>query len=289
MNNNSGNHFFPFPVLGNKKSIASIFEFVKPIIKEAQSNINISGLLTCDNKTILSLCSEGSAEAYGHIECIRTSYRNAFKSSKFSGSSDTEFKCIIPSEFLRGSAELGFFVVTTKPIENYQPDRLDPLYGKSKFNLPARAILAVSKRLYLNIEDESIKSSNSSIFEWAKGCESKLVYWDFDRTSGKIGIMVPPEDLNTIRNLRTNELLVRTLIVSFVLPALAQALTLIFKADEFAWKTPLKAVIDKERVEITDQTTLDQTYKIAQKLLKSKDAQESIFSNLLQEILNPES
>jgi hypothetical protein len=289
MNNNSGNHYFPFPVLGNKKSIANVFEFVKPIIKEAHSNIIISGLLKCDNKSILSLCIEGSAEAYGHIECQKTSYRTAFKSDGFSDGSEAEFKCVIPSNLLRGSAEMGFFIVTTKQIENYLPDKLDPLYGKTRHSLPPRAILAVSKRFYLNIEDENISSSNSSIFEWDKGSESKLVYWDFDRTSGKIGIMVPPEDLNTIRNLRTNELLVRALIVSYVLPALAQALTLVFSRDEYAWKTPLKAIIDKEVVEITDQTSLDQTYKIAQRLLKKKDLQESIFSNLLQEILNPTS
>ena len=289
MNNNSGNHFFPFPVLGNKKSIASNFEFVKPNIKETQSNLNISGILRCDNKTILSLCIEGRAEAFGHIECQRTSYRNAFKSNKFSDSSETEFKCVIPIDLLRGSAEMGFFIVTTKPIENYLPDKLDPLYGKTRFNLPPRAILAVSKRLYLNIEDENIKSSSSSIFEWDKGTDSKLVYWEFDRTSGKIGIMVPPDDLNTIRNLRTNELLVRSLIVSYVLPALAQALTIVFKTDEYAWKTPLKAIIDKEGIEITDQTSLDQTYKIAQRLLKKRDVQDSVFSLLLQEILNPAS
>ena len=84
MNNNSGNHFFPFPVLGNKKSIGGVFDFINLKINQEKTKINITGILRCLNKTILGLCSDGSAESFGHIECIRTSFRTAFKTKKWS-------------------------------------------------------------------------------------------------------------------------------------------------------------------------------------------------------------
>jgi hypothetical protein len=114
-----------------------------------------------------------------------------------------------------------------------------------------------------------------------------MIYWEFDRPDGKIGIMVPPNDLNTIRNLRSSELFLRTTIVSFILPALAQALKLLFSPDGYAWKTPLKAIIDREGIEINSSVDYDQTYKIAQNLLKKKEVQQNIFTAMLQEILNP--
>jgi len=287
MNNNSGNHFFPFPVLGNKNAIGGFFDFVKPVIREKSSEISITGTLRCTNKTLIKLCCEGDAEAFGHIECLRTSYRSAFKSKRWSDEGETDFNCSINSSLLRGNAEVGFFIIATKGIENYCPQSLDPLFGKAKFNLAPKAILAVSKRFYLNIQDELIQSSNSSIFIFDKGTQANMVYWEFDRPDGKIGIMVPPSDLNTIRNLRNNELFLRTTIVSFILPALAQALKLLFSPDAYAWKTPLKAIIDREGIEINSAVDYDQTYKIAQNLLKKKEIQENIFTTMLQEILNP--
>ena len=161
------------------------------------------------------------------------------------------------------------------------------MYGRARFYIPQKGILAVSKRLFINFEEEFVKSSNSSIFTFDKGKETNLVYWDFDRPDGKIGIMAPPEDLNTIRNLRGSELLIRTTIVSYVLPALAQALRLLFSPDDYGWKTPLKALIDRKCIEIDHYTDFDQTYKIAQKLLVKKESNQNIFSSLLQEILNP--
>jgi hypothetical protein len=287
MNNNSGNHFYPFPVLGNKKSIGGVFELVKPAFQQSGGTINISGTLKCDNISIIDLCKAGDAEAFGHIECIKTSFRTAYKSKKWSNNNESEFECSIDSKLLRGNTELGFFIVTTKELENYFPQKLDPLYGKTKFNLPQKAIIAISKRLFLNIDEEFIQSASSSIFIFDKGVDTKLVYWDFDRNDGKIGIMVPQEELNTIRNLRTNELFIRTTIVSYILPALAQALKLIFSNDEYGWKTPLKAILDRDRVDINSSTDIDETYKIAQMLLRKRDAQESVFGVMLQEILNP--
>ena len=287
MNNNSGNHFFPFPVLGNKKSIGGVFDFVNLKINEEDSKVKICGVLRCTNKTIMSLCIEGGAESFGHIECIRTSFRGAFKTKRWSSDGESEININIESNLLRGNAELGFFIIASRPIENYFPHNLDPLYGKAKFNIPRKAILAVSKRLFINFEEEFVKSSNASIFVFDKGSESDLVYWDFDRTDGKIGIMVPPNDLNTIRNLRTSELFIRTTIVSYVLPALAQALRLVFSPDDYGWKTPLKALIDRAGLEINHQTDIDTTYKIAQKILVKKEIHQNIFSVMLQEILNP--
>ena len=58
-------------------------------------------------------------------------------------------------------------------------------------------------------------------------------------------------------------------------------------SDNYGWKTPLKALIDRECIEIDHHTDFDQTYKIAQKLLVKKESNQNIFSSLLQEILNP--
>jgi hypothetical protein len=284
MKNNSGNHFFPWPVLGNKKEFRSSFDFLNHSVESKNGLHCIKGFLFCGNKKIVEYLLNSKCEAWCHIECERTSFRSAFKISNWQHDGGTHVCLEVKKGLLRGRCELGFFITATSSINNYIPEDADPVFAGTTFEIPPKGILGIVPQKYFIVAEKTIKSTGASIFIFDSGLPDKKVYWDYDRRDGKIGIMVPPKDLSKMKSLKNSPIFAKSALSSYVLPALTAALKEYFSEDNYPWKRYMEDLINREKLNISSVTSNEQMYQIAQDILGKN---ESIFTNMLDVMLAP--
>lgn len=170
------------------------------------------------DETMQQLISLNRACYVLHIECKRTHFRDAFKST------ESEFELPISGDQLFGVVEASFFVVATTDIDSYQHPAQHDDYRDSTFSVSVGEPLAVavSKSFEAPLEADPILKL-SSIIDIRKGDENTR-FMSVNCHGERIVLELPPSEYESYRNLRADLNLRGLLASTVILPGLLQSL-----------------------------------------------------------------
>jgi len=278
-----GNHFFPHPVLGNKKDIDSNFSFSLNPIKKTEKTIEISGAISLSNNTIFQMLQQNSATCLLHIESSMTFFRAVLKVGKWN-KNITDFKSEIELKHLRGNIDLNLFIISNVTQKNYHPDGLSAQYDGAKIEISKGSILSFAKQKSFSLPDDNSKGSGGSLFILKQNKDETLKF-NFNFNGGEcIAILVPKSTFGRIDAIYKsgNAYFSGILVNTFFLPCLVEALR-IYKEEQagYPWCSKLEASLAEQDISISPGSDLefDNRMEIAQKMLNKASPLSDLITN----------
>ena len=182
-------YMFPYPVLGLEGAFKEGCKAESLMTFETEPEdfcFNIE--FEINDPQILSLIQDGSAAFACEVDCVRTYYREVFKTDK------NRFRIKIPRVSLVGQVIFFFSVVLLTSVDDYTNENFnDHFYSGYKFNLQKGHLLAyLGERTFnANIKYDELKAIGS-IVEVKEDPHQTFTYYDF--SSSKIRIFLPSAD-----------------------------------------------------------------------------------------------
>lgn len=268
-----GNHFFPQPVLGNRKDIDSDMSFNLNPVKKTESTIIISGTASITNKTILEMLKCNKATCLLHIESPLTGFRKYQRIANWDKEL-TDFKTEFALGNLRGNIDINLICISNINQKDYSPEGLSVKYENAKFEITTGSILGFAKQKSFSLPDDNSKSSGGSLFI-IKANVDETMKINFSNNGGQnIAILVPKSAYPILDSIVKggdkyfNGILVNT----FFFPCLVEALS-IYNEDQnaFPWCKNLEESLAEHGFSIGSAQDLafDDRMDIAQKILNN--------------------
>ena len=198
----------------------------------------------------------GRAVYLMHVECPRTFYRAAIRSSLPS------CKMAIPGQLIYGVVEVSFFVVAADHINKYRHPQQHADYGDTAFSISAGLPLAVAQaKTFEAFLDADPLAKLSSLIDIKR--DKDLQRMAVDCEGDRITIKLPPAEFDRYKELRSDATLHGLLANSVILPALMDGIFYLrslgaeledFKAKH-RWSRCLLARLDALQISAADPGT----------------------------------
>ena len=206
---------YPYPVIqeDNDDYEGSYFD-VEFDVNESFGELKIYAKVQLDDPVVQGLIDEGRATFMVHVECPKTSYRQAFKFQ------DKYFDMSIPTKGLSGKVEIHSFIVAIDAIDHYQNNRLNEWFQDMPIKFEKGNFLAIGNAIEVMLNEDNTDLLNlPSIINIQRA--KKNEYMTVDMTSNNIQIYLPSKEYDLYAN-HAKTMLKNTIISFVILPSLVQ-------------------------------------------------------------------
>lgn len=209
----------PYPVLGVHDDIAGKYEISGPevVTKHDKTEISLAHILR--NHEIQSLLEGGKAEFVTQVHCMRTCYRESFRTASLKQTIN------IKSDDLRDKVELEFFIIATQPIADYRPQSAHHDYSGFTFELMPGDVLAHGGSTNFVADKQWMTSDAVGSFMVLEEGDWRSGPMRINLERDKIAIVLSKEDFKRYKNLSVAPKFDRIFHSALVLPALIYAVT----------------------------------------------------------------
>lgn len=251
---------FPHPVLGIQDDIEGTFN-VNFTWSCDRAFYYLSPVFNLQNETIENFIKENSAVFVIHVECANTFYRNSFQINS------TSPLIKIDAEKLRDKVEVGFYIITTKGIDNYTNSKVHPDYGDQKFFLDKGDVIAYGgNSSFLAVKNyESLKAVSSIMVINKDDKEKGLGRVNY--SAPKIELFLSKENYQIYNECKNDPNFISIFHTSLVLPVLFKALSYIRADDDQLrtekWFEVIKTRLNDEKLSVEDD---DKHFEVIQKI-----------------------
>ena len=185
----------PYPVLGVHDDIAGKYDISGPDVTTKPDNTEISLAHVLRNHEIQALLESGKAEFVTHVHCMRTSFRQCFKTSSLTQTIS------IKSDEIRDKVELEFFIIATQPIADYRPQSAHHDYSGFTFELTAGDVLAYGGTTNFVAQKQWLASEAVGSFMVLEEGDWKVGPMKINLERDKISIALSREDFERYKSL----------------------------------------------------------------------------------------
>lgn len=262
---------YPYPVLSSDTDdyTRSSFSFdvtATQQVREVCLNISIS----LENEELQRRIDKNEAEFLIHIECSRTSYREAIVTS------DTNISKLVTDKKLHGNVSVCVFIVASKDIQDYTNANFNEDYEGMTFDVEKGGILAVGGQWSVQVKKETEDLTRvPSIFMICRGPDAVEDCMDINIDGDKIRITLSESSFRDYKLLCSNQAKLSIFYSMVIVPALIYAFENIRKDDLSVyegrrWFKALKRTLAKYGI-VLDKETIESkhSYYLAQKLMDS--------------------
>ncbi len=262
---------YPYPVLSSETDdyTGSTFSFdvtAKQQVREISFNISIS----LDNEELQRRIDMNEAEFLIHIECSRTSYREAIVTS------DTNIIKLVADKKLYGNVSVCVFIVASKDIHGYTNANFNEDYEGMAFDVEKGGILAVGGQWSVQVKKETEDLTKvPSIFMICRGPDAVEDCMDINIDNDKIRITLSESSFKNYKLLCSSQAKLSIFHSMVIVPALIYAFENIRKDDVSVyegrrWFKALKRTLAKYDIVLNKETIENKhSYYLAQKLMES--------------------
>jgi len=232
---------YPFPVLGNGDDIqhpAPTFKMIRRITGNVVELELCSAPLITGHQTIDSLVASGDAAWFLRVHCARTYFRKEFLLDPAAP------RVAISTDDAEGTATCELFVVATKPLSRYRPDKMHSDYGTAVFDVRSGEILAHVDDFDVNIEPrfDPLQADPRSFVRFEKDESVAAGPFRLDMDTDVLTVFLSRRDWDFVAEM--NSRLPSLAHVAIVLPALIVAIKEIDQFSTLRWASRLKALLD---------------------------------------------
>lgn len=237
----SANISYPFPVLGNGNDIdheVPAFKLRRTITGEVVQLELLDAPLLTGHQTLDSLVASGEAGWFLRVHCARTYYRKEFQLDP------VDPHVAISTHDVEGTATCDLFVVATKTLPSYQPDKMHSDYGSMNFEVRAGEILGLVDEFDINIEPrfDPLQADPRSFVRFEKDESVATGPFRLDLEADVLTVFLSRRDWDLVAEL--NSRLPSLAHAAVVLPALVVAIPAIEQHSALRWASRLKALLD---------------------------------------------
>lgn len=213
---NVNKKYYPYPVL------TPYTDDIKNSVYETSVSCSRRGefyifKLRCitSNDYLFSLIEKSEAIYLFHFECAITGFRKTYTTQK------NELEISIPVANLKDTVEICSFITANKDIATYcNPDAAED-YGGSSFYIEKGCVLAVGNPCDIKIPKITDElASKDSIFLIIKSDNSKDHSMKIDTSGDRLKVILPSDDFNNYRILKSNGFMQPVLTSMIIVPAL---------------------------------------------------------------------
>lgn len=225
------NKVLTHPVLmdGSSDFIEGIFIDSELDAKLQGSSLNLSVIIRTNDETLNSYLKTGEVIKCCLVECVRTRYREIYKSS------DAEISINLPLNLIDHSIEISTFLIANKKILSYSNVNFSDDFRGLEFELEEGSYLAICKDVLLPIERQDSMSNTSSIFEVMQhNLPDKAVYVNTDAES-KISIYLEKSVYENYLRLKNDKAYKTTLMSLIGTPAIIEILSNLDELQDKGW------------------------------------------------------
>jgi len=262
--------YFPHPVLSEFSNdyVGSYFDAELKCTPD-QSSFNFSVSFQLKDEGLKKLIDSGDAWYLIHLECAKTNWRIAKKTT------DEYLEFSVPAGDIHYKVEGYAMIVASNDIEGYSNKNFHKDFERASFFIKKGDILAVGSRIVVNIEKEPVKNIES-IFQVTKSNENDALPMTFDYEGNKIVLILSPENYSRYNLLRRDQRLQPVFHSLLVVPALCTVIEDIkakHQEDDldslsnYAWFRSIDKKLSEIGKDIEDPNSLDPTFETVQELI----------------------
>jgi hypothetical protein len=263
--------YFPHPVLSEFSNdyVDSYFDAELKCTPD-QSSFNFSVSFQLKDEGLKKLIDSGDAWYLIHLECAKTNWRIAKKTT------DEYLEFSVPAGDIHYKVEGYAMIVAAIDIEGYSNKNFHKDFERASFFIQKGDILAVGSRIVVNIEKEPVKNIES-IFQVTKSNENDALPMTFDCEGNKIVLILSPENYSRYNLLKRDPKLQAVFHSLLVVPALCTVIEDIkarHQEDDldslsnYAWFRSIDKKLSEIGKDIEDPNSLDPTFETVQELIE---------------------
>ena len=231
---------FPHPVIGNADDVDHTLPDYHLTPDIAGDTITFTfgpSPLTLGHDTLDRLVEEGNALWFARIHCARTYYRQEHPLSP------THPVILVSTDLVEGAVRCELFVIASRDIENYQPNKMHPDYASTDFAPRKGEVLACCGEFPAHIDPrfDPMAADARSFVEFRKDEDEQdgSVWVNYDEDV--IAINIPHGQWDLVAEM--NALSPDVVHVSLILPVLMKAIDKRNDFENRTWSSRLDAVI----------------------------------------------
>nr|WP_289036861.1 hypothetical protein [uncultured Allobacillus sp.] len=242
---------YPYPVLHEENDDYTDSSFdVEYIVENVFGELKIKADLKLNNPGIQQLIDSGQATFLVHIECPRTSFRQAIKTDEY------QFEINISNSRLSGLVELHSFVIANQKIEDYENIRLNSWYQGMNIQFEKGNFLAIGNAIEVSLNEDNTEMMNlPSIVNIRRGIKQEFMEVEYYQDN--IVIVLPSKEYDYYATY-ANHMLKNNILSLIVMPALVQVLNQLKYGDgfeEYTWYQVLERIFKENNLNIEDVGT----------------------------------
>ncbi|MBR3070822.1 MULTISPECIES: hypothetical protein [Fibrobacteraceae] len=263
---------YPYPVLSADTDDYIDSEFSFTVVPQKQlTEVSLDITISLNNAELQSRIDNDDAVILIHIECSKTSFRKAIKTT------DMHKVLLISNKRLNGNVSICLFVVAAKDLVDYSNGKFNEDYEGMSFNIEKGNILAIGGQRILQVTKEAEELSKiPSIFTICRAMsdnEDEGMQIDLDRD--KIVITLCDDAFKNYKLLCNSTSKLPIFHAMVIIPALIYALESIRKDGINAyegrrWFKSIRRTLERSDIKL-DKDTLEMkpSYYLAQKMMES--------------------
>ncbi|MCC2232078.1 hypothetical protein LKD81_13910 [Lachnospiraceae bacterium CLA-AA-H215] len=260
---------YPYPVLAADMDDYIDSSFTFAIVSEKKIHeIKLSFRLNLKNDGLADLIQSGKAEYLIHIECPRTCYRHAIKTT------DYDYDYCIPERKLNGRVSICAFIVAKQNLPAYYNHAFNTDYEGLSFSIDRGGILAIGGQYTFNvIKDMEDLARIPSIFTICKRAADSDNGMEIDMDGNKIAVTLSNDSFCRYKNLASELKYQPAFHSMLIMPALIYVFETLRREgvdnyNDKRWFIAISKTFSKYNVKLNAET-LDNSpsYTFAQKIL----------------------
>ena len=263
------NRCYTYPVLSNDSNYYIGSAFVNDVdMINRGFEVTFYFKVNIDNDELEQMLNDGDIVIVHHIECPKTSYRQAVETS------NTEDTVSIGIGMIDNRIEIISFLVASKDIKSYKNESFSNFYKGFAFNINRGGIMAIGDEYTFHVTKthDELKEA-TSIFSIVQDLDSNNKSIQYILDKDKIIIKISKEAYELYVRLSSNKDIQPIMHSMIIVPGLIYILQILqqdreelFRYEERRWFRALRKACRLQDVDIENMVDVD-VVELAQKLL----------------------